>query len=139
MVGPFRGGRVTAVTGIAEDPHTFLMGVTGARAALAANIEEKVRSAKALGDTPVCVGFGVSNPDTVAAALRRVGRRAGGPGRGFSRRPGRWRHGHCQGLHLLSGRLPILCHVLGHTTLGIGHTSQATHLNARDSCLGYGS
>ena len=29
MVGPFRGGRVTAVTGIAEDPHTFLMGVTG--------------------------------------------------------------------------------------------------------------
>lgn len=29
MVGPFRGGRVTAVTGIAEDPHTFFMGVTG--------------------------------------------------------------------------------------------------------------
>ncbi|MBT8397703.1 MAG: glycosyl hydrolase, partial [Gemmatimonadetes bacterium] len=29
MVGPYRGGRVTAVTGIAEEPHTFLMGVTG--------------------------------------------------------------------------------------------------------------
>lgn len=29
MVGPFRGGRVTAVTGIPEDPHTFFMGVTG--------------------------------------------------------------------------------------------------------------
>ncbi len=29
MVGPFRGGRVTAVTGIAEEPHTFFMGGTG--------------------------------------------------------------------------------------------------------------
>jgi len=29
MVGPFRGGRVTAVTGIAESPHTFFMGGTG--------------------------------------------------------------------------------------------------------------
>jgi len=29
MVGPFRGGRVTAVTGIADQPHVFLMGVTG--------------------------------------------------------------------------------------------------------------
>ncbi|MFC1661000.1 WD40/YVTN/BNR-like repeat-containing protein [Gemmatimonadota bacterium] len=29
MVGPFRGGRVTAVTGIAEDPHTFFFGGTG--------------------------------------------------------------------------------------------------------------
>ena len=29
MVGPYRGGRVTAVTGIASEPHTFFMGVTG--------------------------------------------------------------------------------------------------------------
>ncbi|MEK9499580.1 VPS10 domain-containing protein [Gaopeijia maritima] len=29
MVGPFRGGRVTAVTGIAEQPHTFFFGSTG--------------------------------------------------------------------------------------------------------------
>lgn len=29
MIGPFRGGRSTAVTGIAEEPHTFLMGSTG--------------------------------------------------------------------------------------------------------------
>ncbi len=29
MVGPFRGGRVTAVTGIAEEPHIFFFGGTG--------------------------------------------------------------------------------------------------------------
>lgn len=29
MVGPFRGGRATAVTGIAEQPHVFFMGTTG--------------------------------------------------------------------------------------------------------------
>lgn len=29
MIGPFRGGRSTAVTGIAGEPHTFLMGSTG--------------------------------------------------------------------------------------------------------------
>ncbi|MFC3712915.1 hypothetical protein ACFOMD_10055 [Sphingoaurantiacus capsulatus] len=29
MVGPFRGGRATAVAGIAEQPHTFFMGTTG--------------------------------------------------------------------------------------------------------------
>lgn len=29
MVGPFRGGRVTAVTGIAEQPNSFFMGGTG--------------------------------------------------------------------------------------------------------------
>ncbi len=29
MVGPFRGGRSTAVTGIAEKPNTFFMGTTG--------------------------------------------------------------------------------------------------------------
>ncbi|MFN8666056.1 MAG: hypothetical protein U0164_02530 [Gemmatimonadaceae bacterium] len=29
QLGPFRGGRSTAVTGIAEEPHTFYMGSTG--------------------------------------------------------------------------------------------------------------
>lgn len=29
MVGPFRGGRATAVTGIADQPHVFFMGTTG--------------------------------------------------------------------------------------------------------------
>ena len=29
MVGPARGGRVTAVTGVAQQPHTFYMGTTG--------------------------------------------------------------------------------------------------------------
>lgn len=29
MVGPFRGGRATAVAGIAEQPHVFYMGTTG--------------------------------------------------------------------------------------------------------------
>ncbi len=29
LVGPFRGGRSTAVTGVASDPHTFFMGTTG--------------------------------------------------------------------------------------------------------------
>ena len=29
MVGPFRGGRSTAVAGIAAEPHVFLMGTTG--------------------------------------------------------------------------------------------------------------
>jgi photosystem II stability/assembly factor-like uncharacterized protein len=29
MIGPFRGGRSTAVTGIVDEPHTFLMGSTG--------------------------------------------------------------------------------------------------------------
>jgi tryptophan synthase alpha chain len=47
--------------------YVSLQGVTGARAALAANIEEKVRSAKALGDTPVCVGFGVATADQAGA------------------------------------------------------------------------
>lgn len=29
MIGPFRGGRVTAVTGIADNPNTYFMGSTG--------------------------------------------------------------------------------------------------------------
>ena len=29
MVGPFRGGRTTAVAGMPDDPYTFLAGYTG--------------------------------------------------------------------------------------------------------------
>ncbi len=29
LIGPYRGGRVTAVAGIAEQPYTFYMGSTG--------------------------------------------------------------------------------------------------------------
>ena len=29
MIGPYRGGRVTAVTGIADQPETYFMGSTG--------------------------------------------------------------------------------------------------------------
>ena len=43
--------------------YVSLQGVTGARSALARGIEEKVRQAQALGDIPVCVGFGVATPE----------------------------------------------------------------------------
>lgn len=42
--------------------YVSLQGVTGARSDLAKGIEEKVRAAQAIGDKPVCVGFGVSTP-----------------------------------------------------------------------------
>jgi tryptophan synthase alpha chain len=43
--------------------YVSLTGVTGARAALAAGIEEQVRRVRAVSDVPVCVGFGVSRPE----------------------------------------------------------------------------
>jgi tryptophan synthase alpha chain len=51
-----------------------LTGVTGARAALAADLETRVRRAKALCPVPVCVGFGVSTP----AHAEAIGRYADG-------------------------------------------------------------
>jgi tryptophan synthase alpha chain len=47
-----------------------LTGVTGARASLAADLEARVRSAKAVSRVPVCVGFGVSTPAHAAAIGR---------------------------------------------------------------------
>ncbi len=44
-----------------------LMGVTGARPALAAGVAERVRRVRAISDIPVCVGFGVSTPDHARA------------------------------------------------------------------------
>ncbi len=43
--------------------YVSLTGVTGARAELAAGIEEQVRRVRAASDVPVCVGFGVSRPE----------------------------------------------------------------------------
>jgi tryptophan synthase alpha chain len=45
--------------------YVSLQGVTGARQAVGRGVEEKVRLAQSLGDTPVCVGFGVGTPDHV--------------------------------------------------------------------------
>ena len=54
--------------------YVSLTGVTGARASLAADIETNVRAAQALGEAPVCVGFGISTPEHAA----EVGRYADG-------------------------------------------------------------
>jgi tryptophan synthase alpha chain len=50
--------------------YVSLTGVTGARQALAAGIEEGVRAVRALCDVPVCVGFGVSTPEQAAEIAR---------------------------------------------------------------------
>jgi len=54
--------------------YVSLQGVTGARAELADGIERMVLQAKAAGDVPVCVGFGISKPEHAA----RVGAYADG-------------------------------------------------------------
>jgi tryptophan synthase alpha chain len=54
--------------------YVSLQGVTGARTDLAKGIEGMVGQAKALGDVPVCVGFGISTPEHAAD----VGRYADG-------------------------------------------------------------
>jgi len=64
---------------IASETRGFLYyvsrtGVTGARSAMAADLEAGVRRARALGSAPVCVGFGVSTPEHA----RSIGRFADG-------------------------------------------------------------
>jgi tryptophan synthase alpha chain len=54
--------------------YVALTGVTGARADIARELESGVRRARALGEVPVCVGFGVSTPEQVA----EIGRYADG-------------------------------------------------------------
>lgn len=44
-----------------------LTGVTGARATLPTDLVEKVRRLRAVTKKPICVGFGISTPDQVAA------------------------------------------------------------------------
>ena len=46
--------------------YVSLTGVTAARSQLATGIEEGVRAAKAHGDIPVCVGFGIKTPARAA-------------------------------------------------------------------------
>jgi tryptophan synthase alpha chain len=43
--------------------YVSLTGVTGARDAVAEGVEEKVAALREYGDTPICVGFGVSTPE----------------------------------------------------------------------------
>ncbi len=43
--------------------YVSLTGVTGARAVLAADLEEGVRRVRGVAEVPVCVGFGVSTPE----------------------------------------------------------------------------
>lgn len=54
--------------------YVSLQGVTGARSELGQGIEENVRRAQALGDVPVCVGFGIGTPEQAA----RIGAYADG-------------------------------------------------------------
>lgn len=46
--------------------HVSLQGVTGSRPVLARGIREKVELARSYGDIPICVGFGVSQPEQAA-------------------------------------------------------------------------
>jgi tryptophan synthase alpha chain len=46
--------------------YVSLTGVTGARATMAGDIREGVERARASGDVPVCVGFGISTPEHAA-------------------------------------------------------------------------
>lgn len=50
--------------------YVSLTGVTGARARVAANLEESVRRAKKVARVPICVGFGVSTPEQAAEIAR---------------------------------------------------------------------
>jgi len=54
--------------------YVSLTGVTAARTELAAGIEAGIAGIRALGDVPVCVGFGISRPEHA----REVGRYADG-------------------------------------------------------------
>ncbi|MHC4353181.1 MAG: tryptophan synthase subunit alpha, partial [Planctomycetota bacterium] len=47
-----------------------LLGVTGARSELSDTVEELVGKLKGLTDVPVCVGFGISQPEHAAAVAR---------------------------------------------------------------------
>lgn len=46
--------------------HVSVQGVTGSRNVLARGIREKVELARTYGDIPICVGFGISQPEQAA-------------------------------------------------------------------------
>ena len=50
--------------------YVSLTGVTGARGELALGIEEAVQGARAFGDVPICVGFGISTPEQAREVCR---------------------------------------------------------------------
>lgn len=54
--------------------HVSVQGVTGSRETLSRGIQDKVELAKSLGDVPICVGFGISEPEQAA----EIGRYADG-------------------------------------------------------------
>ena len=47
--------------------YVSVAGITGERAALAADLAERVNALQAQADVPVCVGFGISSPEQAAA------------------------------------------------------------------------
>jgi len=60
---------------IARNAQGFLyyiarMGVTGARAQLPEDLAAQVNELRAITDTPICVGFGISNPQQASAVAR---------------------------------------------------------------------
>ncbi len=65
------------ITSIAKSAEGFVyyvsrLGVTGAQAEIATGIAEQVAIIKAATDVPVCVGFGVSNPEQAAAIAKQA-------------------------------------------------------------------
>jgi tryptophan synthase alpha chain len=52
--------------------YVSLAGVTGARSALPADLEDNVRGLREISPVPVCVGFGISTPDQAAAVARQA-------------------------------------------------------------------
>ena len=49
-----------------------LIGLTGARSALAPEVRHLVADVRSVSPVPVAVGFGISTPEHVAAALNRT-------------------------------------------------------------------
>lgn len=66
--------RIRAIAARAEGFIYYVsrLGVTGAQASIADGIAEQVAAIKAASSTPVCVGFGVSNPEQAAAIAAKA-------------------------------------------------------------------
>ena len=68
---------VERIASIAKSAEGFVyyvsrLGVTGAQVEIASGIAEQVAIIKAATDVPVCVGFGVSNPEQAAEIARAI-------------------------------------------------------------------
>ena len=64
---PLERGREIARSASGFLYYVSVTGVTGARAALAADLEGNVRDLRAVTDLPIGVGFGISKPDQARA------------------------------------------------------------------------